>query len=135
VTVEERLRHGLEARAGLITPDRLRPAEVPTGRRSPARAVWAVAAAVLVVVALSVGIVLGRQLLASPATPVAPATTTPVAPPTPAAKVPAPPKPGPSAGKPAPGLATGNDPGPGLSTGGAPAAPPGRKGAPTAGLP
>jgi hypothetical protein len=119
MTVEERLRGALHARADQITPDRLHPAEPPRPHRSPARTIAAMAAAVLAIAVLSAGIVFGRHLWEGPAAPIAPATTTPA----PAKSAP----PNPTPAKPGPGKAGPKPPAPGLSAGGVPGAPPGER--------
>jgi hypothetical protein len=71
MTVEERLRGALNARAGQVTPDRLAPAAPPAATPSR-RTLGPMIAAAAAVAVLTGGVVAGHRLLEAPAAPAAP---------------------------------------------------------------
>lgn len=80
MTVEDRLRGALNARAEQITADRLAPALPPTATTYRRRTAGPMVAAAAAVAVLTGGIIVGHHLLeapAAPAAPTAPAVTVP----------------------------------------------------------
>jgi hypothetical protein len=87
MTVEERLRGALNARAEQVTPDRLAPA-APPGASPSRRTLGPMIAAAAAVAVLTGGVVAGHGLIEAPAAPASPTRPTQPAPTQPAVIVP-----------------------------------------------